>query len=435
MLLSIIKEKEKNNFSRLRVSVALFYETLKLAVYSLWSHKMRSLLTLLGVVIGIMAIVGMTSVLRGLDLMMTKDLRSLSPSVMYIMKFGGRVISSHREFMRLMSRPNLREDDARAIMEHCKSVKRVDIMRGGGFPSKYFKLKYKNIESKAIEVLGASEYYNEVFEMPIEKGRFFTQGEVVHRKNVIVLGYSPAKGLFGLIDPIGKEIKMGNQKYTVIGTFAKRIEGGLDVGADDFAIIPHTTFKKYYLSKDDSIIIGVLPTKDELAEQARDEVIALMRMRHNLKSWQENDFDILTKDSILELWRDITQAIIVGLIGISSVALLVGGVGVMAIMMVSVTERTREIGIRKAIGAKNKHILGQFLLEAMIITSIGGGIGVIVGASVAILISLALGFPVSLPWWSFVVGVLFSAIVGIFSGIYPAYRAAKLDPIVALHYE
>lgn len=435
MLLSIIKEKGKNNFSRLRFSAALFYETLKLAVHSLWSHKLRSLLTLLGVVIGIMAIVGMTSVLGGLDLMMTRDLRSLSPSVMYIMKFGGRVISSHREFMRLMSRPNLTENDARAIMDHCKSVKKVDIMRGGGFPPKYFMLKYKNIESKEIEIVGASEYYNEVFEMPIEKGRFFTQGEVVHRKNVIVLGYSPAKGLFGLIDPIGKEIKMGNQKFTVIGTFAKRMEGGLDVGADDFAIIPHTTFKKYYSSKNDSIIIGVLPIKDELAEQARDEVIALMRMRHNLKSWQENDFDILTKDSILELWRDITQAIIIGLIGISSVALLVGGVGVMAIMMVSVTERTKEIGIRKAIGAKNKHILGQFLLEAMIITSIGGGIGVIVGATIAILISLALGFPISLPWWSFVVGVLFSAIVGIFSGIYPAYRAARLDPIVALHYE
>jgi putative ABC transport system permease protein len=396
---------------------------------------MRSALTLLGIVIGIMAIVGMTSVLRGLDLMMTKDLRSLSPSLMYVVKFGGRVISSHREFMRLMSRPNLTEEDARAIEKHCKSVKKVDILRGGGFPPKFFKLKYKNTVSKEIEVFGTSEYYQEVFEMPVEKGRFFTEAEVLHRRNVIVLGYSPAKGLFDLIDPIGKEVKMGNQKYTVIGTFAKRVEGGLDTGADDFAIIPHTTFKKYYSTKDDSIMMAVMPIKDELAEQARDEVIAVMRMRHNLKSWQENDFDILTKDSILELWRDVTQAIVIGLMGISSVALLVGGVGVMAIMMVSVTERTREIGIRKAIGAKKRHILGQFLIEAVIITSIGGVLGVIAGASVAVLISLAIGFPVSLPWWSFVIGVIFSALVGIFSGIYPAYRAAKLDPIVALHYE
>ncbi len=436
MISSNIKNKRITNFTKIRLSLSLFFETLKLALFSLWSHKLRSLLTLSGIVIGIMSIVGMTSILRGLDLMITKDLRSLSPSIMYVIKFGGRVITSHREFMRLMNRPNLTEDDARAIEKHCKYVKKVDILRNGFPPEPLFlTIKYKNIESKAVEIAGASEYYQELVELPLEKGRFFTQGEVLHRKNVIVLGYSPAKGLFNLIDPIGKEVKMGNQKYTVIGTFAKRLEGSLDVGADDFAIIPHTTFKKYYSSKDESIMMAILPIKDELAEEARDEVIAVLRMRHNLKSWQENDFDILTKDSILELWRDITQALIIGLIGISSVALLVGGVGVMAIMMVSVTERTKEIGIRKAIGAKRRHILGQFLIEAVIITSIGGIMGIIVGASIAILISLLLGFPVSLPWWSFVIGVIFSAIVGIFSGIYPAYRAAKLDPIIALHYE
>ncbi|OGF58976.1 MAG: hypothetical protein A2Y62_21035 [Candidatus Fischerbacteria bacterium RBG_13_37_8] len=430
-----MEQRTYRNFKRARTSMALVYETLRLAIDSLWSHKLRSFLTLLGIVIGIMAIVSMTSILRGLDLMMTKDLRSLNPSLMYVVKFGGRLISSHKEFMRMMNRPDITELDVKALELNCKSVKKVDILRGGHFPPKFFTIKYKNIVSNEIEIVGTSEYYADTVALPIDKGRFFTQGEVIHKKNVIILGYSPAEGLFSMTDPIGKEVKMGNQKFTVIGTFAKRLEGGLDVGADDFAIIPHTTFKKYYSSERESIMMVILPINENLTEQARDEVIAVMRMRHHLKSWEENDFDIMTKDSIMELWTDITQAIFIGLIGISSVALLVGGVGVMAIMMVSVTERIREIGIRKAIGAKKRHILGQFLLEAVIITSIGGAIGVLIGASVAALAALLLQFPISLPWWSFIIGVVFSAVVGIFSGMYPAYRAAKLNPIIALHYE
>jgi len=416
-------------------SLALLYETIILAIDSLWSHKLRSFLTLLGIVIGIMAVVGMTSLLRGLDQMMTSEVRMLNPSAIFIMKFGGRIISSHKEFMRLMNRPNLTIEDAKAILQHCKSVNKVDIMRGGGFPPKIFNLKYKNNVSENIQIFGASEYYPELGSVELDKGRFFTEAEVNHRRNVIVLGYTPAQGLFKWTDPIGKEIKVGNQKFTIIGTFAKRLEGGLDVGADDFAIIPHTTFRKYYADEEDSIIIAVLPVNENLAEQARDEVISILRYRHNLKSWQENDFDILTKDSMMELWQDITKAIFLGLIGISSVALLVGGVGVMAIMMVSVSERVREIGIRKAIVAKDKDILMQFLLEAIIITSLGGVLGIIIGVIAAAGISAAIKLPLAIPWWSFVIGVSFSAAVGLFSGIYPAYRASILDPIEALRYE
>lgn len=419
----------------MRTIFALGYETLVLALSNLWGHKLRSFLTLLGIVIGVMAIIGMTSLLRGLDMMLTSQLRSLSPSAIFVVKFGGRLISSHKEFMRLMNRPDLKTEDAEAVRLHCESVRRVDIMRGAGFPSKIITLKYKNIESNEIEIYGVSQYYMDVAVMEMDKGRFFTEGEVLHRKNVIVLGYSPAQGMFKNIDPIGKEINVENQRFTIIGTLPKQLEGGLDIGADDFAIIPHTTYEKYYSGEHDSILISILPEKEELAQQAQDEVIAVLRIRHNLKSWQENDFDVLTKDTLMEFWKDITRAIFIGLVGISSVALLVGGVGVMAIMMVSVTERIKEIGIRKAIGATNKNILLQFLLEAVIITSLGGAIGVIIGALIAVLVSLLLGFPVSLQWWSFVLGVLFSSAVGILSGIYPAYRAAKLNPIDALRYE
>jgi len=418
-----------------RAAMGLFYETFVLAIANLWGHKLRSFLTLLGIVIGIMAIVGMTSLLRGLDLMITADLRSLSPSAIIIIKFGGRLISSHKEFMRMMNRPDLKVEDAEAIRLRCKSVKKVDIMRGAGFPPNMMTLKYKNSESNNLQLIGVSPFYMDVGRLDIEKGRFFTEAELMHRKNVIVLGSSPAQGLFKNVDPIGKEVSADSQKFTVVGTFPKRLEGGLDTGEDDYAAIPYTTYEKYFSGEHDSIAIAVLPEKEEQVEQAQDEIIAVLRIKHRLKSWQENDFDILTKDSLLEFWKEITRAIIIGLVGISSVALLVGGVGVMAIMMVSVTERIKEIGIRKAIGATNKNILSQFLLEAVIITSLGGIFGVIVGALVAVLVSLLLGFPISLPLWSFVAGVLFSSIIGILSGMYPAYKASKLNPIDALHYE
>ncbi len=275
-------------------------------------------------------------------------------------------------------------------------------------------------------------------------GRFFTAGEVQRRSDVIVLGKTAVQALFPARDPIGKTVRLGLNQYTVIGAMAKRPSpGGFDIGADDYVIIPHTTYQKLYgvrantLGRGElrSVQIALVPREGVPREQAMREVEEIMRIRHSLRLDEPNDFDIVTQDAILELWDSISQATFLALVVLSSIALMVGGIGVMSIMTISVTERTREIGVRKALGARRIEILWQFLLEAVFVTSTGGVLGIIFGATIGFLVNVLTGFPISLPWWSFAIGIGFSASVGVFFGMVPAVRASRLDPIEALRYE
>ena len=238
-------------------------------------------------------------------------------------------------------------------------------------------------------------------------------------------------------------MRIGRTLYTVVGVFGKRPNPLGGNQADEFAIIPHTTWQKVYgadalrifgvVHRDVSII--VIPREDVPREAAMREVEEIMRSRHGLRLDQESDFDIGTQEAIFKIWERISSGIFMALVAISSIALMVGGIGVMAIMTISVTERTREIGVRKALGARRREILWQFLLEAVFLTSLGGVIGIVLGATIGWLINIVSGFPISLPWWSFAIGIGFSASVGIFFGIFPAFKAARLDPIEALRYE
>jgi putative ABC transport system permease protein len=233
---------------------------------------------------------------------------------------------------------------------------------------------------------------------------------------------------------------MNEEEFTVIGVMAKRpsLLGG---DPDAFAVIPSTTYDKSfdiprirgYLQR--FLFMGVVAYPGVPRQQLINEVQEVMRARHRLKVDQENDFDILTSDTIMNIFDQFTRAIFLALVVISSIALMVGGIGVMAIMTISVTERTREIGIRKALGARRREILWQFLLEAVFLTSIGGLLGIALGSLIGLIVHLAAGFPVSLPWWSFAIGIGFSASVGIFFGLWPAFKASRLDPIDALRYE
>jgi putative ABC transport system permease protein len=219
--------------------------------------------------------------------------------------------------------------------------------------------------------------------------------------------------------------------------------GGFELGQDDFVVIPHTTYQKVTGIRANVVARGVMrsvqvaavPVEGVPREQAMREVEETMRIRHGLRLDEPNDFEIVTQDAILEFFDQITQAAFLALVVLSSIALMVGGIGVMSIMTISVTERTREIGVRKSMGARRVEILWQFLLEAVFLTSLGGVLGIIVGTSIALLINWLTGFPVSLPWWSFAIGIGFSASVGIFFGMIPAIRASRLDPIEALRYE
>jgi putative ABC transport system permease protein len=323
----------------------------------------------------------------------------------------------------------------------------VDVWLGAGGPPTQERVFYRGERSKLLAVLGVTDKYADISFLKLEAGRFFTAGEVTRRRNVIVLGQTPYQALFAPqgIDPIGKKVRLGALEYTVVGVTGKRpAAGGFNLGQDDFVLIPETTFRKQFGIRllrgpggatHQSLLIAAMPREDASREDLIAEVEEIMRIRHGLTLDQENDFDILTQDAVLKTWDQVSAATFFALVVISSIALMVGGIGVMAIMMISVTERTREIGVRKALGARRTEILWQFLAEAAMLTLTGGMIGIALGASIGYGVHFATGFPVSLPWWSFALGIGFSASVGIFFGMFPAIRASRLDPIEALRYE
>jgi len=424
----------------------LLAEIATMALDTLRVNKLRSALTVLGVVIGITAIVGMTSLVRGFDQSLRDSIRTLGPSTIFVAQFSGVSLASGREFNDLIKRPALTIADAEAIAEQAPSIAMIDIMLGGG-PGQQIRerLFYGDERTRTLQVLGTTQYFPEVQSNDIELGRFFTATEVQHRRPVIVIGQAPAEALFPNTDPIGKLVRLGAARYTVVGVLAPRPSlGGFNAGQDEIAIIPQTTFQKQFgiravriqnRGEIRNIVIAAVPYDGVPREQALLEVEEIMRIRHGLRLDEENDFDLATQDAILEIWNQVSQATFLGLIVISSIALMVGGIGVMAIMMISVTERTREIGLRKALGARRQEILWQFLIEAVVLTSIGGVLGIVLGSGVGLAVHFASGFPVSLPWWSFAIGIGFSASVGVFFGMVPAVKASRLDPIEALRYE
>jgi len=424
----------------------LLREIVRLALDTLRVNTLRSALTVLGVVIGITAIVGMTSLIRGFDQSLRNSIQELGPDTIFVAKFSGVSITAGRSFTELLRRPNLTVEDATAIERLAPSAGIVDVWLGAGGPPTQVRVTYRGERTKLLAVLGTTEEFARINFLEVQAGRFFTAGEASRRRNVVVLGYTPFEALFGRtgIDPIGKAVRVGPVEYTVIGVLGKRpAAGGFDLGQDDFVVIPETTYRKQFgiqlfrrgNQTHQSVLIAAAPRADATREALIVEVQELMRIRHGLRVDEPNDFDLVSQDAALEVWERVSQATFLALIVISSIALMVGGIGVMAIMTISVTERTREIGLRKALGARRREILVQFLTEAAVLTSIGGILGIALGSAIGIVVNLVTGFPVSLPWWSFALGLGFSASVGLVFGMVPAVRAARLDPIEALRYE
>jgi putative ABC transport system permease protein len=433
------------------VRVGLLREIVVMSLDTLRGSKMRSALTVLGVVIGITSIVGMTSLIRGFDQSLRDTITQLGPNTIMVQKWGAlSLIGSGKSFLEVARRPNLTIEDARAIERECPSVAIVDVWLGvtGNSQSRVY---YGHEKTKQLAVIGATENWSAVNFAKLEYGRLFIPAEVEHRRQVVLLGYTPWQSLFPNIDPIGKTVRIGSAPFTVIGVLGPRPSpGNFSSGVDDFVIIPYGAHEKLFgkVLKGSAKItassfnpavfrtamIAVVP-REGARDAAISEVESLMRIRHNLKLDQPNDFDLATQDAVLGVWDQISRATFLGLVVISSIALMVGGIGVMAIMMISVTDRTREIGVRKALGARRREILWQFLVEAAFLTSAGGLIGILLGSSIGLIVHWATKFPVSLPWWSFAIGIGFSASVGIFFGLYPAFKASRLDPIEALRYE
>jgi putative ABC transport system permease protein len=425
----------------------LIGEVFRMALETLRANLLRSALTILGVVIGITSIVGMTSLIRGFDESLRDGIRQLGPNTIVLSKLSIISISGGGDFADLMRRPNLTIDDAKAIEKLAPSVGIVDAQIGNGPGGVQERAFYRGQRTRPLAVIGASEQFAAVGFRTVAFGRFLTQPEVLHRRRVVVLGDTPFQALFAPsgTDPINKKIRIGAVEYTVIGVFEKSASlSGFDTGQDDFLVIPQSTHQVVFGTdatrplrdgRSFGAQIAIVPREEATRDQALAEVEEIMRIRHGLKLDEPNDFDIVTQEAAMRIYDQFTQAVFLALVVISSIALMVGGIGVMAIMMISVTERTREIGVRKALGARRQEVLFQFLAEAAVLTSVGGILGILFGAGIGVAINLTTGFPISLPWWSFALGLGFSASVGIFFGMVPAVRASRLDPIEALRYE
>ncbi len=425
---------------------SLFSEIITMSWETLRGNKMRSALTVLGVVIGITSIVGITSLVRGFDESLRDLIREIGPDTIMVQQFGVTSFGSGVAFEELLKRPNITPADADAI-EEAPSIAIVDVtIGGGGGPGgvRQERVQYRGERTKPLVIIGTTERWPSVNQLKLESGRFFSAPEVQRRQNVVVLGQSARQALFPVQEPIGKQVRVGLYLFTVIGVMAKRPSpGGFDVGADDFVVVPHKTYQKMYGLRANLVsrgntsgaMIAAVPREGVDRDQAVREIEEIMRIRHGLRLHEPNDFDVITQDAVLGFYDQITGAAFLALVALSSIALMVGGIGVMSIMTISVTERTREIGVRKALGARRVEILWQFLLEAVFLTLAGGVLGILFGASVGLAIHYGTGFPVSLPWWSFAIGIGFSASVGVFFGMVPAVRASRLDPIEALRYE
>ena len=425
---------------------ALLLETAEMALGTLRGNKMRSALTVLGVVIGVTSIVGMTSLIRGFDTSLRDSINALGPRTIFVQRFGALSFSGS-SFMELIRRPVLTVDDGEAIRRLAPSVAMVDVWLGAAPPQPTMeRVFYRGERTRPAAVFGSTEQFVEINFAKMRAGRMFTAQEVARRRAVMVIGYGPYAALFEArgIDPVGKVARLGAVEYTIVGVMDKRpAAGGFALGQDDFALIPYTSFRRQFGNEKirrgpfggTGGMIAIVPHESVDREVAMREVESIMRIRHGLTLDKPNDFDLVTSDAILAVWDQISRAVLLSLVVISSIALMVGGIGVMAIMTISVTERTREIGVRKAIGARRREILVQFLIEAVVLTSVGGILGVLAGSAIGLLVNVVSGFPVSLPWWSFALGLGFSASVGIFFGVFPAWRASRLDPIEALRYE
>jgi len=294
-------------------------------------------------------------------------------------------------------------------------------------------VKYKNQYLSDIGIAGATANLHQISNIDVEYGRHITELEELHRRQVVFVGWEIVDKLFPNVDPIGKEIKVGGRRFTIVGV-AKKRGSFLGQNQDSFVIIPITTFLKVFGTRRNLDIL--VKTVDlESMREAQDQARVVLRLRRKVPQDKPDDFAIMTSDTFMQLYRNFTSTAYLVMIGVSSIALLVGGIVIMNIMLVSVTQRTREVGIRKAMGARKRDILWQFLVEAVTIAAVGGIIGILIGTVIAKIVSATTPLPSAVELWSVVLGLLISSSVGIFFGIFPAMKAAKLNPIEALRYE
>ena len=416
-------------------------ENAQMALTTLRENKMRSFLTVLGVVIGITALLSVVAILVGVYDDVNSYLSDYGPETLFVFRFDPGIHTGRLSPEERARRP-LTLEDGEGIEQLCPAVRAVTVsvfpriqQDQDGPPRAIVTARYLSKEVAGVDYNGTLPATEQVFNANVQEGRFFTQSENLHRSDVAVIGPDLAKALYPDGQAIGKPILVNGASYEVVGVLAPK-KGKLfkDDSADKAVMVPYRSYRKHN-PQDDEHMIGAVAYPGRMSE-AEDEIRGVLRRRRNVPFAKPDNFGVSSAQQIADQFRQITASVALLISVISSIGLLVGGVGVMNIMLMSVTQRTREIGVRKAIGARRRDIIGQFLTEAVVLTGAGGVIGILLGAGISLLINLLVPkLPSSIPLWAVLLGVSVSMSVGLFFGMYPAIKAARLDPVEALRYE
>jgi putative ABC transport system permease protein len=419
--------KALSRMERFRRGWRTFVETLKLSLDALRAHKLRSFLTLLGVILAVMTLVAVMSVIAGLNLYVANRVANLGANVFIVDRFG--IITSQDAFIKAQKRPFIDMEDYERLRESMKVATAVAAEEDHNVQT-----RVGNAIMENTTMMGATANFADVRNLEVAQGRFITQSDDDHREDVVFIGPDLVSKFFPNEDPIGKTIRVQTHTYEVIGV-AEPLGSAFGQSQDNYMIMPMGTFRKGWHTNNDWITIFVEAPSAELMEASEDEARMLFRAWRHLPYDAPDNFAILGSDSIMQLWHDLTGNLAVVAMALVSIFLVVGGIVIMNIMLASVTERTREIGLRRALGARKRHILLQFVMESSVLAATGGLIGIIGAYVIVFFVKTVFSFPMETPITAVILSLCLATGVGLFFGIFPAMRAAKLDPIEALRAE